>query len=393
MAKTKITEYDATASNNTDIDSINIAEGMAPSNVNNAMREMMAHLKDYVSGTGSQGLTLGGNLAIPNAGNIGSAGDTDAIAIASGGDVTLTQNLIIDKDSGIVKFGDDQEITLTHDHNLGLVLKNTLTTDSTPATLTLSTGEESVETDDLIGKISFIAPNETSGTDSILKNAEIRVTAEADFASDANAVRMEFYTGNSEEAGSTSTDSALAIDRYGSVYCGKGVKSNINGASTDIAEGRLNTTCDGRFGHGLVVKSVNSVTDTTFFPIAFFKNDGTGGCGINFNDTANTSAVVSVSDYRAKENVKDISNGIDTVKKLMPKQFTWKDDSSNKFYNGFLAHEVEDATPESHAVFGKKDLTENGVVKLQGMDASKLIPILTSAIKELIAKVEVLESK
>lgn len=46
MAKTKISEYDSTAANNTDIDSINIAEGMAPSNVNNAIRELMAHLKD-----------------------------------------------------------------------------------------------------------------------------------------------------------------------------------------------------------------------------------------------------------------------------------------------------------------------------------------------------------
>ena len=51
MAKTKISEYDATAANNTDIDSINIAEGMAPSNVNNAIRQMMAHLKDMDAGT------------------------------------------------------------------------------------------------------------------------------------------------------------------------------------------------------------------------------------------------------------------------------------------------------------------------------------------------------
>ena len=40
----------------------------------------------------------------------------------------------------------------------------------------------------------------------------------------------------------------------------------------------------------------------------------------------------------------------------MPKKFTWKDGSSNNYYNGFLAHEVEDVTPESHAVFSKKDL-------------------------------------
>ncbi len=51
MAKTNITQYDATAGNNTDIDSIDIAEGMAPSNVNNAIRELMAHLKDVDAGT------------------------------------------------------------------------------------------------------------------------------------------------------------------------------------------------------------------------------------------------------------------------------------------------------------------------------------------------------
>ena len=45
--------------------------------------------------TGAGLLTTGGNIVIPNAGNIGSAGDTDAIAIASGGDVTMTQNLVV----------------------------------------------------------------------------------------------------------------------------------------------------------------------------------------------------------------------------------------------------------------------------------------------------------
>jgi hypothetical protein len=51
MAKTKISEYDSTASNNTDIDSINIDEGCAPSGINNAIRELMAHLKDLQAGT------------------------------------------------------------------------------------------------------------------------------------------------------------------------------------------------------------------------------------------------------------------------------------------------------------------------------------------------------
>lgn len=52
MAKTKISEYDASASNNTDIDSIDTGEGtMVPSDVNNAIRELMAHLADMNAGT------------------------------------------------------------------------------------------------------------------------------------------------------------------------------------------------------------------------------------------------------------------------------------------------------------------------------------------------------
>ena len=47
MAKTKISEYSSTANNNTDINSINLAEGMAPSLVNNAIRQLMAQLKNF----------------------------------------------------------------------------------------------------------------------------------------------------------------------------------------------------------------------------------------------------------------------------------------------------------------------------------------------------------
>ena len=64
MAKTKISEYSATANNNTDINSINLAEGMAPSLVNNAIRQLMAQLKDFQAGTAGDSLTVGGNLSV-----------------------------------------------------------------------------------------------------------------------------------------------------------------------------------------------------------------------------------------------------------------------------------------------------------------------------------------
>ena len=70
MAKTKISEYDSTASNNTDIDGVNIAEGCPPSGINNAIREVMAHLKDWQSGVS------GDKLPIASGGtNAGTAAD------------------------------------------------------------------------------------------------------------------------------------------------------------------------------------------------------------------------------------------------------------------------------------------------------------------------------
>lgn len=64
MAKTKISQYDSTAANNLDINSINIAEGMAPSDVNNAIRELMAELKNFQAGLSGDDLTVGGNLNV-----------------------------------------------------------------------------------------------------------------------------------------------------------------------------------------------------------------------------------------------------------------------------------------------------------------------------------------
>ena len=60
MAKNKISEYSSTASNNTDIGGINIAEGCAPSGINNAIRELMAQLKDQQTGSDADNFVVGG---------------------------------------------------------------------------------------------------------------------------------------------------------------------------------------------------------------------------------------------------------------------------------------------------------------------------------------------
>jgi hypothetical protein len=57
MPKNKISEYSSTAGDNTDIGGINIAEGMAPSDVNNAMREQMSQLKEFLDGSSGDTIT------------------------------------------------------------------------------------------------------------------------------------------------------------------------------------------------------------------------------------------------------------------------------------------------------------------------------------------------
>jgi microcystin-dependent protein len=64
MPKTKISEFDSTPANNTDIDSINIAEGCAPSGINNAIRELMSQLKNQQTGADGDNFSVGGNLAV-----------------------------------------------------------------------------------------------------------------------------------------------------------------------------------------------------------------------------------------------------------------------------------------------------------------------------------------
>jgi hypothetical protein len=64
MPKNKISEYSSTPASNTDVGGINIAEGMAPSDVNNAIRELMAQLKDQQDGTDGDNFAVGGNLTV-----------------------------------------------------------------------------------------------------------------------------------------------------------------------------------------------------------------------------------------------------------------------------------------------------------------------------------------
>ena len=106
----------------------------------------------------------------------------------------------------------------------------------------------------------------------------------------------------------------------------------------------------------------------------------------------NTGSVTysTSSDYRLKENVVSISDGITRLKKLKPYRFNFKEDTS-KTLDGFFAHEASEVVPE--AVVGEKDAIKDGKIDPQGIDQSKLVPLLTAALQEAITKIETLETK
>ena len=92
--------------------------------------EVFASEKMSLSSAGL--LTVADDIVIGDGKTIGSSSDPDAIAIGSDGDVTLTQDLELQHDGAILSFGANDEITLTHSHNSGLLLKNTNTGDDNP---------------------------------------------------------------------------------------------------------------------------------------------------------------------------------------------------------------------------------------------------------------------
>ena len=124
-----------------------------------------------------------------------SSADGDSLGTAS-----LEWSDLYLADGGQILFGNDQEITLTHSADSGLLLKHTATADDKPINLVLQTGETDMQADDVIGKISFQAPDEGTGTDAILVSGAIQAVAEGNHSSSSNATRLEFMTGSSEAA-------------------------------------------------------------------------------------------------------------------------------------------------------------------------------------------------
>jgi hypothetical protein len=256
---------------------------------------------------------------------------------------------------------------------------------------------------------------------------------------------LKFFADDSAEAGSTEITFAIdgtqrmKMDSNATTFWGQTSKTSsttygsvyING---DVPVGSTNyyaqmfMTHHTATNHGFVIKALG----TGGIPLAFQNSSGTlvGSVTTGASSTSyNTS-----SDHRLKENVEDMTGAITRVKELQPRRFNWIEDETNTLVDGFIAHEASTVVPE--AVTGSHNETrtaENVVLSndgnvfadgvtedewtagktgdnpkfpsdstwtashtfpvYQGIDQAKLVPLLTGALQEAIAKIESLETR
>jgi hypothetical protein len=122
--------------------------------------------------------------------------------------------------------------------------------------------------------------------------------------------------------------------------------------------------------------------------VQFYNGNGLVG---KIQTSGSATSYVTSSDYRLKENVIEMTGALDRVSQLKPSRFNFITDA-DKTVDGFLAHEVQEIVPE--AITGEKDaVDEEGNPDYQGIDQSKLVPLLVAAIQELKADNDSLKAR
>jgi hypothetical protein len=192
------------------------------------------------------------------------------------------------------------------------------------------------------------------------------------------------------------------------VNTGNLVFTTVNAGS---AAERMRITSAGNVAVGTTTFDTSNTTGITqqlyaygaYITIGKTSGAGNGEGYINFNRNgstignitqASTSSVNynTTSDYRLKENVVDLKGATARLVQLQPKRFEWISDADGAVWDGFIAHEVQSVVPE--AVTGTKDEVDaDGKPVYQGIDQSKLVPLLTAALQEALTKIEALEAR
>jgi hypothetical protein len=155
---------------------------------------------------------------------------------------------------------------------------------------------------------------------------------------------------------------------------------NVGIGETSITA-RLHIKANGDTTTPCVINNTAAGADTRN-QIQFQRNGTIVG---SITSTASATVYNTSSDYRLKENVVTDWDATTRLKQLKPSRFNFIVDA-DKTVDGFLAHEVQDIVPE--AITGEKDGEE-----MQGIDQSKLVPLLTKALQEALTKIEQLETR
>jgi hypothetical protein len=125
--------------------------------------------------------------------------------------------------------------------------------------------------------------------------------------------------------------------------------------------------------------------------IVFYKGDSQGGGVGNINITTSGTTYNSTSDYRLKENIIPLQNGIDRLMQLKPSKFNWIETGHES--EGFIAHELQEIFPD--AVTGEKDAvySSTGNIKPQSVDYGRITPLLVKALQEQQAQIQTLTAR
>ena len=224
---------------------------------------------------------------------------------------------------------------------------------------------------------------------SITANNEATLFIQTQTASAGAGVTSTLSASNGVRLKLSSTPNGVAGNTAFTVEVGNAERMRVNASgnvmiATDSTQG----------GHNL------SVRGDSLSPMVLRRNGTNGGVlsimkesnfvgSITVNTTS--SSFNTTSDYRLKENIINISDGISRVKQLEPKRFNFITDTDTTV-DGFLAHEAATVVPE--AVTGEYNaVDEDNNPVYQQIDQSKLVPLLTAALKEAITKIETLETK
>jgi hypothetical protein len=250
------------------------------------------------------------------------------------------------------------------------------------------------------------------GTSSPVTNLDVVTTAAGTKA------RIRSNTTNAPTAGlelCRGTTSTFGADNYTdflieNVNGGNlAFKSGINGTTSErmridssgnLLVGKTSASID---VDGFMVHNSDYINSTnTSGSAAYFNRKGTDGDIVNFQNDGSSVGSISVSgsstayntssDYRLKENVVDLTGASARVNQLDVKRFNFIADDTNTLVDGFLAHEVADVVPE--AITGTKDaVDDDGNPEYQGIDQSKLVPLLTAALQEALTEIASLKTR